>query len=35
MAKISVEDLKKRTDAGDPITVVEVRHPLAVGSIPR
>ena len=35
MAKISVEELKKRTDAGDPITVVEIRHPLAIGSIPR
>jgi membrane protein DedA with SNARE-associated domain/rhodanese-related sulfurtransferase len=30
MAKISVDELKKRMDAGDPITVVDVRHPLAL-----
>jgi membrane protein DedA with SNARE-associated domain/rhodanese-related sulfurtransferase len=34
MAKISVDELKKRMDAGDPITVVDVRHPLAVGLDP-
>lgn len=30
MAKISVDELKQRMDAGDPITVVDVRHPLAL-----
>jgi rhodanese-related sulfurtransferase len=30
MAKISVDELKRRMDAGDPITVVDVRHPLAL-----
>ena len=30
MAKISVDELKKRMDAGDPITVVDVRHPLSL-----
>jgi len=30
LAKISVDELKKRMDAGDPITVVDVRHPLAI-----
>lgn len=30
MAKISVDELKKRMDAGDLITVVDVRHPLAL-----
>jgi len=34
MAKISVDELKKRMDAGDPITVVDVRHPLAMGLDP-
>ena len=29
MAKISVDELKQRMDAGDPISVVDVRHPLA------
>ena len=28
MAKISVDELKRRMDAGDPVTVVDVRHPL-------
>lgn len=30
MAKISVDELKQRMDAGDPITVVDVRHPLTL-----
>lgn len=30
MAKISVDDLKRRLDAGDAITVVDVRHPLTL-----
>jgi len=30
MAKISVDELKQRLDAGDPITVVDVRHPIAL-----
>jgi membrane protein DedA with SNARE-associated domain/rhodanese-related sulfurtransferase len=30
MAKISVEELKRRLDAGDEISVVDVRHPLAL-----
>lgn len=30
MSKISVEDLKRRLDAGDAISVVDVRHPLSV-----
>jgi membrane protein DedA with SNARE-associated domain/rhodanese-related sulfurtransferase len=30
MAKITVDELKQRMDAGDPMTVVDVRHPLAV-----
>ncbi len=30
MAKISVEELKQRMDAGDPVTIVDVRHPLAL-----
>jgi len=30
MAKISVEELKERLDAGDPITVVDVRHPISL-----
>ncbi len=30
MAKITVDELKQRMDAGDPITVVDVRHPLAM-----
>ncbi len=30
MAKISVDELKRRMDAGEPLTVVDVRHPLAV-----
>ena len=30
MAKISVEELKRRMDAGDAISVVDVRHPLAL-----
>jgi membrane protein DedA with SNARE-associated domain/rhodanese-related sulfurtransferase len=29
-AKISVDELKKRMDAGDPVTVLDVRHPLAL-----
>ena len=28
MAKISVDELKRRLDAGEPITVVDVRHPI-------
>ncbi|MGA6827533.1 rhodanese-like domain-containing protein [Nitrospira sp. NS4] len=30
MAKISVEELKQRMDAGHPITIVDVRHPFAL-----
>jgi len=30
MAKITVDELKQRMDAGDLITVVDVRHPLAL-----
>lgn len=30
MAKISVEELKRRIDAGDEISVVDVRHPLSL-----
>lgn len=30
MAKISVDELKRRLDAGEPIAVVDVRHPLAL-----
>lgn len=30
MAKISVEELKQRLDAGEAISVVDVRHPLAL-----
>ena len=30
MAKISVEELKQRMDAGEPLTIVDVRHPLSV-----
>jgi membrane protein DedA with SNARE-associated domain/rhodanese-related sulfurtransferase len=30
MAKISVDELKQRMDAGDPITVLDVRHPLSI-----
>jgi len=30
MAKISVDELKQRMDAGDPMTIVDVRHPLAL-----
>ncbi|MGQ0812595.1 MAG: rhodanese-like domain-containing protein [Nitrospiraceae bacterium] len=30
MAKISVDELKLRMDAGDPITIVDVRHPLTL-----
>lgn len=30
MAKISVEELKQRLDAGEMISVVDVRHPLAL-----
>jgi len=30
MAKISVDELKRRLDAGDAITVVDVRHPLTL-----
>lgn len=30
MAKICVEELKQRLDAGDPITVVDVRHPISL-----
>ncbi len=30
MAKISVDELKQRMDAGDVISVVDVRHPLAI-----
>lgn len=34
MAKISVDELKQRMDAGHPITVVDVRHPLALALDP-
>lgn len=30
MAKISVDELKQRMDAGDPITIVDVRHPISL-----
>jgi membrane protein DedA with SNARE-associated domain/rhodanese-related sulfurtransferase len=30
MAKISVEELKRRMDAGDAISVIDVRHPLSL-----
>ncbi len=30
MAKITVDELKQRMDAGEPVTVVDVRHPLAL-----
>ncbi len=30
MSKISVEELKRRLDAGDTISVVDVRHPLSL-----
>ena len=30
MAKISVDELKQRMDAGDPITVLDVRHPISL-----
>ncbi|MCC2643127.1 MAG: conserved rane protein of unknown function, dedA family [Nitrospira sp.] len=30
MAKISVDELKRRLDAGDAVTVVDVRHPLTL-----
>ena len=30
MAKISVDELKQRLDAGDPITIVDVRHPVSL-----
>jgi membrane protein DedA with SNARE-associated domain/rhodanese-related sulfurtransferase len=30
MAKISVDELKQRLDAGEPVTVVDVRHPLTL-----
>jgi membrane protein DedA with SNARE-associated domain/rhodanese-related sulfurtransferase len=30
MAKISVDELKQRLDAGDPIMVVDVRHPISL-----
>ncbi|HMU53782.1 MAG TPA: DedA family protein/thiosulfate sulfurtransferase GlpE [Nitrospira sp.] len=30
MSKISVDELKQRLDAGDPITVVDVRHQLSL-----
>ena len=30
MAKITVDELKQRMDAGDLITIVDVRHPLAL-----
>jgi membrane protein DedA with SNARE-associated domain/rhodanese-related sulfurtransferase len=29
MAKITVDELKQRMDVGDPVTIVDVRHPLA------
>ena len=34
MAKISVDELKRRLDAGEAISVVDVRHPLALGLDP-
>jgi membrane protein DedA with SNARE-associated domain/rhodanese-related sulfurtransferase len=38
MAKISVDELKQRMDAGEPLTIVDVRHPISVemdpGTIP-
>ena len=30
MAKISVDELKHKLDAGEPVTVVDVRHPLSL-----
>jgi len=30
MARITVEELKQRMDAGDPLTVVDVRHPFVL-----
>jgi membrane protein DedA with SNARE-associated domain/rhodanese-related sulfurtransferase len=30
MAKISVDELKQRLDAGDPVTVIDVRHPISL-----
>lgn len=30
MARISVDELKRRLDAGEPIAVVDVRHPIAL-----
>ena len=30
MAKISVDELKQRLDAGDPIMVLDVRHPISL-----
>ena len=30
MTKISVDELKQRLDAGDPITVLDVRHPISL-----
>ena len=34
MAKITVDELKERLDAGDCITVVDVRHPISLGLDP-
>lgn len=34
MARISVEELKRRMDAGDPVTVLDVRHPLTLNLDP-
>ncbi len=30
MAKISVDELKQRMDAGEPVTIVDVRHPVSL-----
>lgn len=30
MAKITVDELKERMDAGDPITILDVRHPISM-----
>ena len=30
MAKISVDELKQRLDAGEPVTIVDVRHPVSL-----
>jgi membrane protein DedA with SNARE-associated domain/rhodanese-related sulfurtransferase len=30
MAKISVDELKQRLDAGEPLTIVDVRHPISL-----